>query len=73
MIAFSIDCLLAMLMFIQQTGFIPSGQVRRFNPIHYASLTVPNKSCLHRTGFAALPDTGDMSPSVGYKPFSATA
>ncbi len=73
MIVFSIGCLLAMLIFIRQTGFTSSGQVRHLNPIHYANLTVPDKSCPHHTGSTALPDTSGMPPLAGYKPFSATA
>ncbi|MCZ4064905.1 hypothetical protein NB636_04945 [Oxalobacter aliiformigenes] len=54
-IAFSIGCLLAMLVFNRPAGLIPSGQTGYFNPIPYASLTVPDKPYPYRTGFAALP------------------
>lgn len=54
-IAFSIGCLLAMLVFNRPTGLMPSGQTGYVNPIPYASLTVPDKPCPYHTGFAALP------------------
>lgn len=44
-IAFSIGCLLAMLVFNRPTGLMPSGQTGYVNPIPYASLTVPDKPC----------------------------
>ena len=55
-IAFSIGCLLAMLVFNRPAGLMPSGQTGYFNlMIPYASLTVPDKPYPYRTGFAALP------------------
>jgi hypothetical protein len=54
-IVFSIGCLLAILVFNRPAGLMPSGQTGYFNPIHYASPTVPDKPYPYRTGFATLP------------------